>query len=178
MRVKSVKNGMVDLYFDDLRKGQIFDTPTHTITRPEILAFAEEFDPNPFHLGDSAAVSAGLPSLIASGFHTLSLSFRLFFELHLWDAAVMPSPGLDKVRWLKPLLPGQTIRVRATVLETLSSKSKPDRGIVRMAHETFETSSNEAILYAEAMHRLRRRDALLSNEIQTRDTRSLTGGSA
>jgi acyl dehydratase len=148
---------MSDLYFDDLREGVAFETSTHTVTRSEILAFAGTFDPNPFHLEDEAALAAGLPGLIASGFHTLSLSFRLFFELHIWDTAIMPSPGLDKIRFLKPLFPGQTIRVRATVLETVLSTSRPDRGVVRMAHETFETSSNQPILYAEAMHRLRRR---------------------
>jgi acyl dehydratase len=163
---------MADLYFDDLRAGQTFETSTHTITRSEILSFAKEFDPNPFHLDDSAAISAGLPSVIASGFHTLSLSFRLFFQLHLWDTAVLPSPGIDKVRWLKPLLPGQTVRVRATILETLPSKSRSDRGVVRMALETFESLSDEAIMYAEAMHRLRRRDAFLSYRAGDRNART------
>jgi acyl dehydratase len=146
---------MADRYFDDVAIGQIFETASHTVSRSEIISFAQSFDPNPFHLDDEAAAHVGLPSIIASGFHTLSLSFRLFFELHIWDEAIMPSPGIDKVRWHKPLLPDQTIRVRATVLDT--KLWKPDRGVVRMLHETIETASNDTILSAEAMHRLRRR---------------------
>lgn len=160
----SVADGLRDLYFGDLREGQIFETAPHMVSRSEILSFAQSFDPNPFHLEDQAARSVGLPGLIASGFHILSLSFRLFFELHLWDEAIMPSPGLDKVRWLKPVLPGQTIRVRATVIETTLSKSKPDRGIVRLLHETLDTASNDTILSAEAMHRLRRRRVTVEDD--------------
>ena len=157
MRGSSVADGLHGLYFEELREGQIFETAPYTVSRSEILSFAGAFDPNPFHLEDDAARSIGLPGVIASGFHVLSLSFRLFFELHLWDEAIMPSPGLDKVRWIRPVLPGQTIRVRATVTETTRSRSKPDRGIVRLVHETLDTKSNDAILSAEAMHRLRRR---------------------
>jgi acyl dehydratase len=146
---------MAGLYFDDIQIGQVFETGSHTVSRSEIISFAQSFDPNLFHLDDEAAKHAGLPDIIASGFHTLSLSFRLFFELHVWDEAIMPSPGIDKVRWHKPLFPDQTIRVRATVLDTKLWKA--DRGVVRMLHETIETASNDIILSADAMHRLRRR---------------------
>lgn len=145
---------MAGQFFDDIAIGQVFETEPHTVSRSEILSFAASFDPNPFHHDEKAASQVGLPSVIASGLHTLSLSFRLFFDLHLWDDAVMPSPGIDRVRWLKPLLPDQTIRVRATVVDT--KLWKPEYGVVRMLHETLETVSNIPILTVEAMHRLRR----------------------
>jgi acyl dehydratase len=145
---------MAGRFFDDIQVGQVFETESHTISRSEIISFAQSFDPNPFHFDEAAAKHVGLPSVIASGLHTLSLSFRLFFELHIWDEAIMPSPGIDKIRWLKPLLPDQTIRVRATVVDT--KLWKPAYGVVRMLHETIETASNDTILTVEAMHRLKR----------------------
>ena len=145
---------MTGKYFDDIQIGQVFETEPHKVSRSEIISFAESFDPNPFHLDEMAAKHVGLPSVIASGLHTLSLSFRLFFDLHLWDDAIMPSPGIDKVRWLKPLLPDQTIRVRATVTDT--KLWKPAYGVVRMLHETIETTSDNPILTVDAMHRLKR----------------------
>ena len=151
---------MPGLFLDDIQPGQVFETPSYTVTKSEIINFAKAFDPNTFHLDDNAARSIGLPGIIASGFHTLSLSFRLFFDLKLYDeAAVLPSPGLDAIRWLKPLRPGETILVRATAKEVVPSQSKPDRGIVRFLHETVNIASRDIILSAECIHRVRRRAA-------------------
>ncbi len=146
---------MAGLYFGDVQVGQVFKTATHRVSRADILHFAADFDPNPFHLDQGAAVAAGLPDVIASGFHTLSLSFRLFFQLHLWDDAVLPSPGLDQVRWTRPLYPDENVMVRATVTEATKSTSKPDQGIIRMLHETILVESEKAILTVQAMHRLK-----------------------
>lgn len=154
---------MSGLFFDDITVGQIFDAGPHTVSREEILDFAQRFDPNPFHLEDAAALSVGLPSVIASGFHTLSLSFKIFFDLHLWDDAVMPSPGLDKIRWHKPLLSGNTMRIRATVIDKTLSRSKPDRGIVTVLHETLVVGTDAPLLTVEAMHRLRTKDGFATN---------------
>lgn len=149
---------MSGLFLDDIEPGQIFETRRHTVTKAEIIDFAKAFDPNAFHLDDAAARTIGLPGIIASGFHTLSLSFRLFFDLKLYDEnALMPSPGLDTIRWLKPLRPDDTILVRATAKEVTASRSKPDRGVVRLLHETVNVASREVILTAECMHRVRRR---------------------
>ena len=149
----------MSLFFDDVRIGQVFESARHTFLRSEIVSFAQAYDPNPFHLDSGAARSLGLDDVIASGFHTLSLSFRLFFEMHPWDDAILPSPGIDKVRFLKPVYPGDGVIVRATVLETIPSGSRPDRGMVRMSHETLRETSREPVLTAEALHRLRRRGA-------------------
>lgn len=147
----------MSLFFDDIQVGLRFESDSHVVSRTDILDFAKSFDPNPFHSDDEAARAVGYPGIMASGLHTLSISFRLFFELHVWDESIMPSPGLDKVRWLKPLFGGQSIYIRATVMETTASRSKPDRGVVRLLHETIETSSGETIFTAEGLHRLRRR---------------------
>ena len=148
---------MSGLFFEDIQVGQVFEAGPYTVSRDEIIDFARRFDPNPFHLDDAAAAAAGLPSVIASGFHTLSLSFRLFFDLHLWDEAIMPSPGMDNVRWLKPLCPGDTIGIRASVIETTLSRSKPDRGVIKVRHDTLAFGSESVVLTAQAMHRLRTR---------------------
>jgi len=148
---------MSGLFFEDIQVGQVFEAGPYTVIRDEIIDFARTFDPNPFHLEDAAAASLGMPSVIASGFHTLSLSFRLFFDLHLWDEAIMPSPGMDNVRWLKPLFPGDSIGIRATVIEATLSRSKPDRGVVKVRHDTLALGSGSVVLTAEAMHRLRTR---------------------
>ena len=151
------------LFFDDIRTGQVFESAPHVVPRSEIVEFARSYDPNMFHLDPAAARAIGLTDVIASGFHTLSLSFRLFFDIHPWDDAILPSPGIDKVRFLKPVYPGDSLFVRATVIETTVSRSRPDRGIVRVSHETLNATSREPVLSAEAMHRLRRRDGFTRN---------------
>ena len=156
---------MTGLFFDDIRAGQLFESAHHIVTRSEILEFARVYDPNPFHLDPIAARALGLGDIIASGFHTLSLSFRLFFEIRPWDDAILPSPGVDKIRFLQPVYPESCVFVRATVLEILPSRSRPDRGLIRMSHETLDANSLEPVLSAEAMHRLRRRDDLIRTRV-------------
>jgi len=148
---------MPNLCFDDFSPGQMFESPPVIVTREQIIDFAKAFDPNPFHQDEAAAQAAGYPGIIASGFHTLSLSFRLFFDLKLWSTAILPSPGLGGIKFIRPLFPGQAIRIRAEVLETIPSRSKPDRGLLRFRHDTM-LDSGEVILTAECLHRLRRRD--------------------
>ena len=147
---------MRDLYFDAFAPGQTFDSPTTTVTREQIVAFATEFDPNPFHHDEAAAREAGYPCIIASGFHTLSISFRLFFDLGLWSTAILPSPGLSAIKFVRPLYPDRMIRIRAEVLECIPSRSKPDQGLLRFQHDTL-SDTGELILTAECLHRLRRR---------------------
>ena len=147
---------MSDLYFDDFIPGQIFESSPMTVTRDQIIDFAKAFDPNPFHHDEQAAQEAGYPTIIASGFHTLSLSFRLFFDLSLWSKAILPSPGLMGIKFMRPLFPGQKIWIRAEVLELIPSMSKPDQGLLRFRHDTLVDGS-EVILMAECLHRLRRR---------------------
>ena len=148
---------MPDMYFDDFAVGQRFVTRAMTISEAAILDFAERYDPQPFHLDAEYAKATHFGGLIASGFQTLAVSFALFLRLGLLEIANLGSPGMDEVRWLKPLRPGDTIRQVAEVIEVSPSRSKPDRGVVRMRHDTLN-QKDEVIMTAVCMHMLKRRE--------------------
>ena len=103
--------------------------------REEIIAFAQQFDPQPFHIDDEAARRSIFGGIIASGWHTASISHRLFVEGLLRTSVSMGSPGLDELRWLLPVRPGDALSVRVEVLSTTPSRSKPDRGAIKFRFE-------------------------------------------
>lgn len=146
---------MHGLFFDDFEVGQVFETKDLTVSTADILSFAAAFDPNPFHLDRAAANQLGFPDVIASGMHTLSLSMKLFFELNLWNEAVLPSPGLESVRWHKPVLPNTRMYVRATVSQKTLSRSRPDRGIIKIHQDTLDKRSNDVLMSVDVLHRLK-----------------------
>ena len=106
-----------------------------SVDQASIIAFAKEFDPQPFHVDPAAAASGPYRGLIASGWHTAAVVMRLLVENYLSAEASLGSPGLDEIRWPYPVRPGDTLRVRATVIEGRRSLSKPDRGIIKTAVE-------------------------------------------
>ena len=122
-------------YFEDFSEGQELPFGPHTVTRAEIVAFAAEFDPQPFHLDERAAAETMLGGLAASGWHTCALFIRMLFDGWVTDAASMGSPGVDTLKWLRPVRPGDVLSGRSIVLEVRTSKSRPDRGFVRFRHE-------------------------------------------
>ena len=124
------------MYFDDFKAGDELASTGATITEAQIIDFALKFDPQPFHVDVTAASAGPFGGLIASGFHTLALSFRLFWQTGALNDGSIGSPGIDEVRWLRPVRPGDTLRVRAKVVETRPSRSKPDRGVVRLEYTT------------------------------------------
>jgi acyl dehydratase len=124
-------------YFEDFPVGDVRESPSRAVTRDEIVAFARQYDPQPFHLDDEAATRSIYGGLLASGWHTCALYMRLMWETFLKDTASLGSPGVDEIRWVKPVRPGDTLRVRFTVVEATPSRSKPDRGIVRSLSEVF-----------------------------------------
>jgi acyl dehydratase len=119
-----------DRYFDDYVEGDVHRFGTIAVEADEIIAFAKRFDPQTMHTDPEAAKHTPFGGLIASGWHTASLVMRLYVEHYLTHVASLASPGLDELRWLKPVRPGDTLSVRVTVLKTAPSKSKPDRGAV------------------------------------------------
>lgn len=125
-----------NLYFDDFSVGDTFTAQEVLITEADILSFARRYDPQPFHLDAAAAESSPFGGLIASGFHTLLVSFRSFIDTGAIAACSLGSPGLEELRWLVPVRPGDTLYVTAEVLEMRPSNSKPDRGILKMNYET------------------------------------------
>lgn len=119
------------LYFEDATPGLRFPLAAHTITEDEIIDFARKFDPQPFHTDVQAAAGSGFGGLVASGWHTAALAMRLVVEGVLADSATFGSPGVDNLRWLIPVRPGDTLTGSMTVLEARPSTTRPDRGLVR-----------------------------------------------
>ena len=122
-------------YFEDYAPGTTAECGSVSIDEASMITFAKEFDPQPFHVDPAAAASGPYRGLIASGWHTAALVMRLLVENYLPAQASLGSPGLDEIRWPYPVRPGDTLRVRATVVEARRSLSKPDRGIIKTAVE-------------------------------------------
>jgi acyl dehydratase len=127
---------MKTLYFDDFKVGDRFESPGMTVTEGQIIDFAMHFDPQVFHVDAEAAKATPYGGLIASGIHTIALTFRLFLMTGALNAEnSLGSPGFDELKWLKPVRPGDTLRAAGEVLELRPSKSG-DRGIVRLRYST------------------------------------------
>ena len=123
---------MPKLHWEDFTPGAVAVYGPRLVTREEIVAFAAEFDPQPMHLDEAAARATLLGGLGASGWHICCLLMRIIADGFVLDSSSMGAPGVDEVRWLKPMRPGTQIRVRATVLDTRASKSRPDMGFVQV----------------------------------------------
>ncbi|MEK0085086.1 MaoC family dehydratase [Benzoatithermus flavus] len=145
-----------DLWFEDFIPGQRFETAGCTLSEAQILAFAWDHDPQPFHIDKIAAEASPYGGIIASGFQTLLISFRLIYQERIINAASLGSPGLDELRWLRPVRPGDTLKVAGEVLESRASASRPDRGTVRIAY-TVLNQAHEPVMTYQALHILRRR---------------------
>ena len=126
---------MTERYFEDFAVGQVVELGSRTVTEEEIVAFAREFDPQPFHVDPEAARESVFGGLIASGWHTGAVWMRLYVDSLLGGTASMGSPGIEELRWLAPVRPGDTLTGRLTVLETTPSAKRPDRGTVRIRGE-------------------------------------------
>ena len=149
--------GSVDERFlDDFTVGDVFTTTGYTFTEADIIDFALRFDPQPFHLDTLAAARSPYGGLIASGFHTIAICFRLFIQRGLLTACSIGSPGMDEVRWLAPVRPGDTLYTRVEVLAVRPSRSKPDRGILEARYAAIN-QHGETVLTFLALHLLSRR---------------------
>lgn len=118
------------LSYEDMEVGSRTEIGKHTFTREEIVAFASQFDPQPFHVDDEAAAASSFGGLVASGWHTCSVLMGMLVRNSIGDSTSMGSPGIDDIRWLKPVRVGDTITMLNAVLDKRVSASKPDRGIV------------------------------------------------
>ena len=147
---------MDTLYLDDLEPGQCFSTNGVTLTEAEIIDFAWRYDPQPFHLDATAAASSPYGGLIASGFQSLAICFRLFIQSGVLAESSMGSPGIDELRWLAPVRPGDTLHSEIEVLEVRPSSSRPDRGIARLKYQAVN-QRGETVLTFIVNHLLRRR---------------------
>jgi acyl dehydratase len=126
------------LYFEDFKVGFEFETNERELTEEAIIAFAKVWDPQPFHIDHTAAAQTPYGGIIASGWHTLLTGFILTLELGVFNACSLGSPGMDEVRWIRPVRPGDRLRLRGRVLTARASKSKPDRGFLEVFYETLD----------------------------------------
>jgi acyl dehydratase len=147
-----------DRYFEDYRPGQVHEFGAIAVEEAEVVAFSRRYDPQPFHTDADAAKASIFGGLIASGWHTAGLMMRLAVEHYFSDASSLGSPGVDELRWPRPVRPGDTLSVRATVLAARRSQSKPDRGIV---HTFFEVLNQrgELVMSAKAVNLMKVRAA-------------------
>lgn len=122
-------------YLEDFKTGETIELGSTHFTEEEIIAFARDFDPQPFHLDHAAAAHSMFGGLIASGWHITAKLMRLLVDGLLLKSASMGSPGVDQIRWLKPVRPGDTLSVRMQVLDVVPSSSKPDRGHIRAQYQ-------------------------------------------
>ncbi len=149
---------MTERYLDDFEIGERFVGVGITLSEAQILDFALAYDPQPFHINKEAAAQSTYGGLIASGFQTLALGFRSFYQAGVINHSSLGSPGMDELRWLKPVRPGDTLHAETVVKSKRASRSKPDRGIVHMDWEV-ENQAGEVVMTFTGMHLLRRRAA-------------------
>ena len=145
-------------YFEDFQVGDVFELGTTSVTEEEIVAFARQFDPQPFHVDPAQARASVFGGIIASGWHTASLFMRLLVDNFLRETVSLGSPGVDEVRWLQPLRPGDTLRARFTILECRASKSRAEMGILRSRSEVFN-QRDELVMTVIGVHLVGRRPA-------------------
>ena len=144
-------------YFEDYVPGATHECGSVSFDQAGIVAFAKEFDPQPFHVDPVAAAAGPFGGLIASGWHTAAVVMRLLVENYLSAESSLGSPGLDEIRWPYPVRPGDTLRVRATVTGARRSLSKPDRGILTTLIEAV-SSGGHTVMRASAINFIRLRN--------------------
>lgn len=121
---------MAKWYFEDFEIGRTYPVGSRSVTEEEIIAFATQFDPQPFHVDREAAAQSIFGNIIASGWHTCSMIMRVMVDGFLKESSSMGSPGVDEIRWIKPVRGGDTLAITTTVLDVKPSGSRPDRGVV------------------------------------------------
>ncbi len=147
-----------DRYFEDYAVGSVHEFGAIAVEEAEVIAFARRFDPQTFHIDPETARTTAFGGLIASGWHTGSLTMRLLVDHYISHVASLGSPGIDELRWLRPVRPGDTLSARVTVTEARPSRSKPDRGIVRSFVEALN-GDREVVMTLSALTLILRRPA-------------------
>ena len=144
--------------FEDFIVGQSREFGHRVVDRDEGIAFATAYDPQPLHLDEEAAKASVLGCLSISGWHTCAMVMRMMCDNYLLDSTSQGSPGIDNLRWLKPVRPGDTLRVRMTVQETKASRSRPQIGLVRSSWEVLN-QADEIVMTMEGWGMFGRRES-------------------
>lgn len=143
-------------YWEDFKVGDIDSIGERVVDRDEVIAFATAYDPQPFHIDEAAAAQSMYGGLIASGWHTAAMVMRMMVDSYLGRSASLGSPGIDNLRWLKPVRPGDTLKGRRVVLETRASQSRPEMGMVKMRWEV-SNQTDEMVMTMEGYGMFKRR---------------------
>lgn len=147
------------IYFDDFETGATTVFGHYEVTREEVLEFARKYDPQPFHLSDEAAAKTYFGRLSASGWHTCAMTMAVIARhVVATGQAGLGSPGIDELRWLKPVYPGDRLTVTGTVVDKVPSRSKPEIGVVRTATEVTNQHGEPVMRYTSIVM-MRRRPA-------------------
>jgi acyl dehydratase len=143
-------------FFEDYPVGETASFGEYAITEEEVLTFAGRYDPQPFHLDAAAARDSIYGGLIASGWMTASVAMRMMVDHYISPLASMGSPGIDELRWIKPVRPGDRLRMRVTVMDARRSQSRPDRGMVQFLQEV-QNQNDETVMTLKGwgMYRVR-----------------------
>jgi acyl dehydratase len=146
----------IKIWWEDMDVGQVIDLGSLSPTAEDIVAFATQFDPQPFHLSEEAGKASVFGGLCASGWHTCSLAMKLMVTNFLHQSSSLGSPGLENIRWLKPVFPGDTLSLRQTVLEKRPMSKRADVGLLRTQWEMFNQHGAQ-VLHMEGYGMFRRR---------------------
>ena len=145
-------------YWEDFPVGQVREFGAMPVTREAVLEFARSFDPQPFHIDDAAGAASIFGRLAASGWHTCAMAMRMMCDEYLLESSSLGSPGIDNLRWLKPVHPGDTLRVRLTVLDARPMASRPTAGLVRAGWEVLN-QQQDVVLTMQGWNMYGRREA-------------------
>jgi len=146
----------IKYYWEDFIPGWEYESPPRTLSAQQITAFAREYDPQSYHTDEEAAKSSPFGGLIASGWHTCSVAMRLMCDGYLLQTSCIGSPGLDELRWLKPVRPGDALRLRTTVLDQIPSQKDPARGTVKFRWDVLN-QKDEVVCSMTGRQHFRRR---------------------
>jgi acyl dehydratase len=159
MSLSTFKNSIENRYFEDYEAGSTFEFGSIAVEEAEIIEFARRFDPQVFHTDPEGATKTVYGGLIASGWHTAAMMMRLFVDNYLSSTASLGSPGVDELRWTKPVRPGDRLSLRVAILEAKRSRSKPDRGVIRSFIEIIN-QKGEVVMTMKAVNFLLCREPL------------------
>jgi acyl dehydratase len=154
----------VKYYWEDLTPGRVNDLGTVTLSAAQIKAFAEQFDPQPFHTDEGAGRESIFGGLCASGWHTCALAMRLTVDNFLSQSSSMGSPGVENIRWLKPVYPGDSLRLQHTIMESRPLRRRADTGLVRAMWEMFN-QNGEKVMQMEGYGMFGRRHPATPEEV-------------
>ncbi len=145
-------------YWEDFTPGRVFEHGPRRLPRDEMIAFAAEFDPQPMHLDEAAARETMLGGLSASGWYVCCILMRMCVDAFVGESASMGAPGVDEVKWLRPVRPDEELWLRATVLDTRTSKSRPEMGFVRFEFDLLDAKGQRAVSLVTSLMLGRRKE--------------------